>query len=418
MREIFVSYRREDSSDSAARLCGDLTEQFGRDAVFRDVATLAPGSDFAATIRETIPQAEVVLVVIGKQWLRVLRRRLDDPTDLLVTEIDTALAHRARVLVIPVLVQRATMPKVSQLPESLQGLCTVNAIELDDDPRWDFDMRRLVSAIEARVPRRPSAPPLVETAAIEAPALPAEHPPAAPSAPEVGRRNRRWTRPATGVTGALALALLISGLLVVPSGGDGPESQPVVFASSSSLPEPATTLPPTSVPVSTTVGPTARGGPSTTRGGGAVAADTGTGRASGPGPASPPTTPPPAPPATPATTTATTIGQKPTVAAGQLAIAPQSGPPGTVITLSANACARPAGWSGGEIYYGLNDPRATKDVADGRRWWTASEPWQGQLTVPALPSGEYWVWANCYASTPTSQWEMFYLYSSVAFRVT
>ncbi len=143
--------------------------------------------------------------------------------------------------------------------------------------------------------------------------------------------------------------------------------------------------------------------------------DSGTGRATGPVSPSPPVTSHP----TPAPTTAPIVIPPPAVAPGELAIAPQSGRPGTVIALSAGSCARPANWSGGEIYYGLSDPRAGNDPVEGRRWWTAAEPWKGQLTVPALPPGKYWVWANCFASNPgTGQWERFYLYPSVAFDVT
>ncbi len=409
MREIFVNYRREDSSDSAGRLCGELTEQFGRDAVFRDVATLAPGSDFAETIRATIPQAKVVLVVIGKQWLRILRRRIDDPGDLLPTEIETALTHRDRLLVIPVLVQRATMPKASQLPPSLQALCTVNAIELDDDPRWEFDMRRLVGVIETRVPRLPSAPPLAETAVIEVPPPQASGPVAAASAPEIERRKRGWAQPAAVRAAAVAAALLVGALVVLGSGGGSPESKIIGSNVSSSVPELVTTAPPTSEPVSTTIA----SHPGTTRGpsGPPVTLRPGGGQTPGPVTTSPATT---ARRTTPSTTTTTPA--PPIVAPGQLAVTPQSGGPGTVINLSAGACTRPAGWSGGEIYYGLSG--AGTDAATGKRWWTAPEPWKGQLTVPALPSGEYSVWANCYAwDDSASRWERFYLYQPITFRV-
>jgi hypothetical protein len=412
MREIFVSYRREDSSDSAGRLCGELSEHFGKDAVFRDVITLAPGCDFAETIRATIPQADVALVVIGKQWLRVLRRRIDDPEDLLLTEIETALAHRGRLLVIPVLVQRATMPKAAQLPPSLQALCTLNAIELDDEPRWEFDMRRLLTAIEAKVPGLPSAPPLAQTAGTDTATVPAVGPMVAPPGQAERGKARRGRRAA--VAGAVvAVALLVAGLVVLQSGGGTPDTEAVLATASSSLPEPATTVPPPAGPAPTTFVPPGQGRVATASGG-RVAPDPGSGRNAGPAPTSPPATSQPPP----ATTPPPIVVPPPPPAPGQLAIAPQSGPPGTVIKLSAGACGRPAGWSGGEIYYGLNDPRAGTDPVKGERWWTAPEPWPGQLTVPALPPGEYWVWANCYASNGGTSWEMFYLYPSVAFYVT
>src|SRR5262249_12104294 len=85
MAAIFVSYGREDTEGQAGRLFGDLTERFGKDVVFMDVAGIEPGRDFRRVIEQQVASCGVLLAVIGKSWLTGAdeqgRRRLDDPID-------------------------------------------------------------------------------------------------------------------------------------------------------------------------------------------------------------------------------------------------------------------------------------------------------------------------------------------------
>src|SRR5204863_9434241 len=71
-------------------------------------------------------------------------RRLDDPSDRVRAELAEALPRGVRV--IPVLVQRASMPAARDLPEPIRALADRNAIELDDEG-WQSDVSRLVAAI-------------------------------------------------------------------------------------------------------------------------------------------------------------------------------------------------------------------------------------------------------------------------------
>lgn len=61
MGAIFISYRCDDSEGHAGRLAGDLTERFGRDAVFFDVDTIAPGEDFRRAIDDNVARCSVLL---------------------------------------------------------------------------------------------------------------------------------------------------------------------------------------------------------------------------------------------------------------------------------------------------------------------------------------------------------------------
>ena len=58
MPRIFLSYRREDAAGHAGRLYDRLTQNFGDESVFRDIDTIAPGTDFVDHIEKAIAQAE------------------------------------------------------------------------------------------------------------------------------------------------------------------------------------------------------------------------------------------------------------------------------------------------------------------------------------------------------------------------
>lgn len=146
---VFISYRRGDSAGFAGRLHESLEERLGRDVVFRDVDTIEPGQDFANAIRERLRDCAVLLAVIGGEWLDARdasgTRRLDSPADYVRLEIGAALA-RADVLVIPVLVEGAVMPRADQLPEVLRPLAQRQALALYDED-WDSGVDRLATAI-------------------------------------------------------------------------------------------------------------------------------------------------------------------------------------------------------------------------------------------------------------------------------
>ncbi|MGO9744271.1 MAG: toll/interleukin-1 receptor domain-containing protein [Roseiarcus sp.] len=145
---IFVSYRREDSAGFAGRLYDRLTTRLDRDHVFIDVDNIEPGVDFVEVLSERVGACDVLVAVIGKNWLSCLdasgRRRLDDPHDFVRVEIEAALQRSIRV--IPALVDGATMPREDELPGGLKPLSRRNAIEISHT-RFDMDADRLARAL-------------------------------------------------------------------------------------------------------------------------------------------------------------------------------------------------------------------------------------------------------------------------------
>jgi hypothetical protein len=149
---IFVSYRRQQSSDIAGRLSDRLADRFGEEQVFIDVDTIKPGVDLAEEISRAVAICKVLLAVIGPNWLTATdergRRRLDNPDDIVRLEIEAALARNVRV--IPILVAGAGMPGRQDLPESLAGLAGRNALFIRHETFRD-DAARLVTEIEGIV---------------------------------------------------------------------------------------------------------------------------------------------------------------------------------------------------------------------------------------------------------------------------
>lgn len=150
MPGVFISYRKSDSAGFTGRLFDHLSRRFGPDEVFMDVeGGIEHGADFPQAIESAVSQAGAMLVVIGPEWLECTdargNRRLDDPADWVRLEVATAL--RREILVLPVLVDGATMPAAEQLPPDLQRLARKQAIEISNS-RWEYDLGRLIARLE------------------------------------------------------------------------------------------------------------------------------------------------------------------------------------------------------------------------------------------------------------------------------
>ena len=149
MSGIFISYRREDSADTAHRLHRALTARFGADAVFIDVENIAPGDNFAEVIDEKVGFCDALIAVIGRKWLNSRhadgQRRLDDPREFVRLEIAAAVGRNIKV--IPVLVDGASLPAQRELPAPISALVEAQALELRSD-RFDDSVDRLAAACE------------------------------------------------------------------------------------------------------------------------------------------------------------------------------------------------------------------------------------------------------------------------------
>ena len=130
--KIFISYRRADTEGYAGRIYDRLSASFSEDKIFMDVSDIDPGEDFVELIENAVSSCDVLVALIGKQWLDIrdenAQRRLENPNDFVRLEISAALRREIRV--IPVLLHGASMPRANDLPKNLIPITRRNALEI------------------------------------------------------------------------------------------------------------------------------------------------------------------------------------------------------------------------------------------------------------------------------------------------
>ena len=203
---VFISYRREETAYPAGWLYDRLANRYSGQ-VFKDVDSIQLGDDFVEVITRAVGSCDVLLALIGDQWLTITdeagRRRLDDPDDFVRLEIEAALTRDVRV--IPILVEGATLPRADELPPSLAGLVRRQALELSP-ARFDFDTSRLVKVLDKTLAEMRTAH--ESAAAVSAPAGKAvdsstAEPPTSPEHPvQAGPSPLSSTSPAAPTTAA------------------------------------------------------------------------------------------------------------------------------------------------------------------------------------------------------------------------
>lgn len=129
---IFISYRREDSAATAARLHFELSQACPNAKIFMDTESIRPGADFRSRIVTAVQSSTIVLIIIGPRWNLIDpatgAHRLLDPSDVVRLEIKEAL--RGYKYVFPIVLDNASMPKKDEMPPDISEVCNRNAIFL------------------------------------------------------------------------------------------------------------------------------------------------------------------------------------------------------------------------------------------------------------------------------------------------
>ncbi len=174
MAQIFVSYRRGPTGYVATLLAEEIKAQFGPNAVFMDIDSIPFGVDFRDHIGAAISECQVVLVLIGDDWLTSKlpdgSRRIDAPDDFVRVEIEAALQRG--IPVVPILTNAARVPTESELPVSIRPLAFRNAAELrsgrDLKAQLQALIRHLSSMRSTAKPSSANGGPVVPTSALSA----------------------------------------------------------------------------------------------------------------------------------------------------------------------------------------------------------------------------------------------------------
>jgi formylglycine-generating enzyme required for sulfatase activity len=147
--KIFINYRRGDDPGFTQALLARLEQAFSSEQLFMDVDSIPAGTDFVHILDEQVAQCDILLAVVGKNWIEARdetgARRLDSPDDFVRLEIESALKQGKRV--IPVLVHDARMPRADELPQAISGLARRHAVRLTHE-RFRSDAHGLVKAIQ------------------------------------------------------------------------------------------------------------------------------------------------------------------------------------------------------------------------------------------------------------------------------
>ena len=150
MPKIIISYRRADSGVITGRIRDRLAQHYGDDSVFMDIDNIPFGMDFRKNIADALAKNDLLLAVIGPDWLGAASSgpgRIHDQDDPVRIEVETALQRG--IPTIPVLVGGASMPKADDLPDSLKSLSFHNAAEVDPGRDFHAHMVRLIRSMDA-----------------------------------------------------------------------------------------------------------------------------------------------------------------------------------------------------------------------------------------------------------------------------
>jgi hypothetical protein len=157
MIRVFISYRRRDGH-CAGRIAEHLTKAFGNGSVFRDLEALRAGSDWHDGILTSIVASDVLLILIGTDWVGSAgRNRLHEPEDTLRQEIEHALQHRVPIL--PVLVDESELPGAIDVPGSISSILKLQCERVRDSD-FKADMERLQNTLQSFEGRRSYAIPV------------------------------------------------------------------------------------------------------------------------------------------------------------------------------------------------------------------------------------------------------------------
>ncbi len=124
-----------------------------------DIDNIPFGTDFRSHIQAVLQETEVLIVVIGPQWLGTDAAgavRMSQESDPVRAEIEAAQARSLPL--IPVLVDGARMPASAELPASFKDFAFLNAAEVATGRDFHPHLDRLIGAIDRTVAARAGSP--------------------------------------------------------------------------------------------------------------------------------------------------------------------------------------------------------------------------------------------------------------------
>jgi hypothetical protein len=150
---IFISYRR-DEAGWGGRLYESLSLLLQAETLAQDVHSIELGDNFKHTIEEHIRDCNIVLLVVGHNFLNEPSgvKRSFGSDDVLRFELEKAL--ELKKIIIPVLMNDQVMPLQTDLPVSLKAIAELQAESLRHKV-WKDDIARLSKSLKDIIDRVP-----------------------------------------------------------------------------------------------------------------------------------------------------------------------------------------------------------------------------------------------------------------------
>ena len=142
---IFISYRRIDSSHFSGRLNDGLNSDF--DVFYDTEGGIGYGEDFLEILREGIEKADIVLMIIGSKSCEEFESR-EGKSDFILYEILHAQKNSCKI--IPILIDGVAMPKC--FPKEISFVKNLNAYEFKN--KFSIDLNTLIKEIRKMSPKK------------------------------------------------------------------------------------------------------------------------------------------------------------------------------------------------------------------------------------------------------------------------
>ncbi|MBR0898539.1 toll/interleukin-1 receptor domain-containing protein [Bradyrhizobium tropiciagri] len=125
-RDAYVSFKNGEADNSLVIGLQGALRKAGFNEVFLDTGNIEISEDYKTKIYDAVSDADLVVAVVGNRWLDILREKeKSGEYDILLDEIKIALDREKEI--VPLLVDGASMPNESDLPESIRPFHDRNA---------------------------------------------------------------------------------------------------------------------------------------------------------------------------------------------------------------------------------------------------------------------------------------------------
>jgi hypothetical protein len=159
--KIFISYRRDDTKYQVDRIKLSLSKFVASpsNSIFVDIEAIPLGVDFRSYISSKVSECEIILAVIGKNWIGLetnKTRRLDAANDLVRAEVAAGL--KRGIPVAPILIDDAELPAIDDMPHDLVQLPSLNGTRLRRES-FEHDVEKLAHGLGLKeLPEKPILP--------------------------------------------------------------------------------------------------------------------------------------------------------------------------------------------------------------------------------------------------------------------